>query len=84
MQRFCICTSRQLRTLETKSKSLIYSHFNETLNDMEGIRALGLEQRLFKDSEKRVDTNQQYTLTSYVTIRIRKTKVLFRRSRSRC
>ncbi|KAL5020721.1 hypothetical protein ScPMuIL_002199 [Solemya velum] len=69
MQRFYICTSRQLRRLETKSKSLIYSHFNETLNDVEVIRALGLEQRLFEDSEKRVDTNQQYTFTSYVTIR---------------
>ncbi|KAL5009766.1 hypothetical protein ScPMuIL_012071 [Solemya velum] len=53
IQRFYICTSRQLKRLETKSKSPIYSHFNETLNGVEVIRAFGLEQRFIEESEKR-------------------------------
>ncbi|XP_054162951.1 multidrug resistance-associated protein 1-like [Oppia nitens] len=53
-----IKTSRQLKRLESLTRSPIYSHFSETLNGMSSIRAYGYGQQFIGESDHRVDTNQ--------------------------
>ncbi|CAK8671761.1 unnamed protein product [Clavelina lepadiformis] len=58
VQRFYVRTSRQLRRLESISRSPIYSHFSETLAGASTIRAYGLEKSFIRQNEAKVDTNQ--------------------------
>lgn len=59
VQRFYICTSRQLKRLESTSRSPVYSHFQETISGSVVIRAYDVEQRFLQESKKRVDFNQR-------------------------
>ena len=58
LQRVYVKSSRQLRRLESASRSPIYSHFSETLSGVSTIRAYGLEKRFVKEHEFRRDSNQ--------------------------
>lgn len=58
IQRIYISTSRQLKRLESVTKSPIYSHFGETLHGVNTIRAFGAQDRFFAESIKLVDKNQ--------------------------
>ncbi|XP_059352167.1 multidrug resistance-associated protein 1-like isoform X3 [Daphnia carinata] len=58
IQNVYVASSRQLKRLESVSRSPIYSHFGETLTGATVIRAYGQEQRFIKESESRVDLNQ--------------------------
>ena len=58
VQKVYVSTSRQLKRLESVSRSPIYSHFGETLNGASTIRAFGLQNKFTLMSEAKVDGNQ--------------------------
>lgn len=59
VQVFYVATSRQLRRLDSVSRSPIYSHFSETVSGLPVIRAFEHQQRFLARSELGIDTNQK-------------------------
>ncbi|KAL6101831.1 abcc2 [Pungitius sinensis] len=57
VQRFYVATSRQLRRLDSVSRSPIYSHFSETVSGLSVIRAYGHQERFLKHNETIIDEN---------------------------
>lgn len=56
-QRFYVATSRQLRRLDSVSRSPIYSHFGETVSGLSVIRAYGHQERFLQHNSKTIDEN---------------------------
>ncbi|KAJ7325076.1 hypothetical protein JRQ81_018096 [Phrynocephalus forsythii] len=65
VQRFYVATSRQLRRLDSVTRSPIYSHFSETVTGLSVIRAYGHQDRFLRHNEKIVDINQK-TVYSWI------------------
>ncbi|XP_065815553.1 canalicular multispecific organic anion transporter 1 isoform X2 [Labrus bergylta] len=57
VQRFYVATSRQLRRLDSVSRSPIYSHFSETVSGLSVIRAYGHQDRFLQHNETTIDEN---------------------------
>uniref|UniRef100_A0A1I8J478 ABC-type glutathione-S-conjugate transporter n=1 Tax=Macrostomum lignano TaxID=282301 RepID=A0A1I8J478_9PLAT len=60
IQRFYLGSSRQLRRLESVSRSPIYSHFAETLAGDACVRAFGVGDRFEAECRRRVEANQAF------------------------
>ncbi|KAH9387597.1 Canalicular multispecific organic anion transporter 1 [Tyrophagus putrescentiae] len=57
IQKFYVPTSRQLKRLESITRSPIFSHFSETLSGVSTIRAFGATSAFIGESHRRVDAN---------------------------
>ena len=69
IQTFFRTTSRELKRLEGKTRSPIFSSFGETLQGLQSIRAYGLSEEFIRENERRVDVNSRVFLTGYLTER---------------
>jgi ATP-binding cassette subfamily C (CFTR/MRP) protein 1 len=69
LQKIYVKSSRQLRRLDSTTRSPIYSHFSETLSGVSTIRAYKLETRFSKENEFRIDTNQICNMSNITTNR---------------
>jgi ATP-binding cassette, subfamily C (CFTR/MRP), member 1 len=58
-QKYYLSTSRELKRLDSTSRSPVYSNFQETLSGIISIRAFGQQERFIKINEEKVDYNQR-------------------------
>ncbi|KAI1006708.1 Metal resistance protein [Podosphaera aphanis] len=57
IQRYYLRTSRELKRLDSVSRSPIYAHFQESLGGISTVRAYRQQKRFAQENEYRVDTN---------------------------
>uniref|UniRef100_A0A8P4FVA5 ABC-type glutathione-S-conjugate transporter n=1 Tax=Dicentrarchus labrax TaxID=13489 RepID=A0A8P4FVA5_DICLA len=69
IQSFYVASSCQLRRLEAVSRSPIYSHFNETMQGTNVIRAFGEQRRFVLQADRRIDNNQEAYFPRFVATR---------------
>ncbi|XP_014382478.1 canalicular multispecific organic anion transporter 1, partial [Alligator sinensis] len=69
VQRFYVSTSRQLRRLDSVTRSPIYSHFSETVSGLPVIRAYQHQQRFLQHNEAIMDINQKSVFSWIVSNR---------------
>ena len=63
VQRYYLRTSRELKRLDSVSKSPIYAHFQESLGGLTTIRGYRHQHRFLLENEYRVDANMQAYFT---------------------
>jgi len=59
VQRYYLATSRELKRLESVSRSPIYSHFSETLSGINTIKAYQKQKTFITDNEDKLDFNHK-------------------------
>jgi len=75
MQRFYIPTSRQLKRIESTTRSPIYVHFSETITGSSTIRAFQQQQRFTEHSEQLVDHNLVFYFATIASNRFSQPRV---------
>lgn len=68
-QIFYVATSRQLKRVESVTKSPIYTHFTETITGTTSIRAYGVDQEFVLESNHRVDVNNSSVYIGFIASR---------------
>ena len=68
-QRYYIPTSRQLKRIESITRSHVFSHFSETLSGTSCIRAFKVQKRFHLESLKRVDKTHGFLFANYASNR---------------
>ncbi|XP_076307522.1 multidrug resistance-associated protein 1-like isoform X1 [Tachypleus tridentatus] len=58
LQKIFINTSRQMKRLESVTRSPIYNNFSETITGASSIRAYGVQKRFIGHCDERIDVNQ--------------------------
>jgi ABC-type multidrug transport system fused ATPase/permease subunit len=76
-QRIYISTSRQLKRIDSTSRSPIYNHFSETVNGATSIRAYGACDQFIQESNRRVDNNHMCYFPSFTASRWLATRLQF-------
>uniref|UniRef100_A0A060SZS5 ARAD1C02970p n=1 Tax=Blastobotrys adeninivorans TaxID=409370 RepID=A0A060SZS5_BLAAD len=66
---FYLATSRELKRIDSVSKSPIYQHFGETLVGVTTVRAYGDQRRFVRDNLKKIDDNNRPFFYMWVTNR---------------
>lgn len=69
LQKLYIAASRQLKRIESTSRSPVYSHFQETVAGAASIRAYGSSHRFERECCNRLDTNHEAYFPSVVALR---------------
>ena len=69
-QRYFVASTRQLKRLESVSKSPIFSHFGETLSGVSTIRAYGAQERFIGLMQKHINENLIFFFPNNVTNRL--------------
>ena len=69
IQRIYIPSSRQLKRLDSSTKSPIFSHFNETIAGVTSIRAYNADKRFINRMQYHIDENLVYFYPNYLSQR---------------
>ena len=69
VQKIYVAVARQVKRMESVTRSPIYSHFGETLTGATTIRASDRTQDFVEENETRIDRNQLCYYPSYVANR---------------
>ncbi|CAG2109458.1 unnamed protein product [Medioppia subpectinata] len=69
IQKIYIPSSRQLKRIDSTTRSPIYSHFSETINGSTSIRAYGVSHQFIQESNRRVDENHMCYYTGFMARR---------------
>jgi len=65
-----VASSRQLRRLDSTTRSPVYSNFGETIQGLSSIRAYNVQQRFINISDRLLDRNQSCYFASCVANRL--------------
>ena len=69
VQKLYVCTARQVKRMESITRSPIYTHFSETISGAMTIKAYGRDDDFIMENEARIDTNQVCYYPGYVSSR---------------
>ncbi|RWS30840.1 multidrug resistance-associated protein 1-like protein [Leptotrombidium deliense] len=77
VQKYYVTTSRQLKRIESTTRSPIYSHFSETVTGSTSIRAYGASEQLIQECHNRIDINHSSYFSSIAANRWLETRLQF-------
>jgi len=69
VQRVYVSTARQVKRMESITRSPIYTHFSESISGASTIRAYSRDDDFILENETRIDTNQSCYYPGYVSSR---------------
>ena len=69
VQKFYVTTARQVKRLESITRSPIYSHFSATITGAPTLRAFDVLDNFTSESDRKVDVNQTCYYPTFVSSR---------------